>query len=43
MKYKDIKDLSVELICDENCILFLWATDPQLPDAINLIKEWGFK
>ena len=43
MKMKDIIKLPINDLSDENCILFLWATDPQLPDAIQLIKEWGFK
>lgn len=43
MKYRDICSLPVDGITAENCILFLWATDPQLPDAINLIEDWGFK
>ena len=43
MSKEDINNLNVELIADENCILFLWATFPNLPQAINVIKAWGFK
>jgi N6-adenosine-specific RNA methylase IME4 len=27
----------------ENCALFLWATDPLLPRAFELIQAWGFE
>jgi len=26
----------------DNCMLFLWATFPNLPEALRVIKEWGF-
>ena len=26
----------------KDCVLFLWATDPLLPKALDLIKAWGF-
>jgi N6-adenosine-specific RNA methylase IME4 len=26
----------------KNCVLFMWATDPLLPKAIELIEAWGF-
>jgi N6-adenosine-specific RNA methylase IME4 len=25
-----------------NCILFMWATVPMLPEALDLVNEWGF-
>jgi site-specific DNA-methyltransferase (adenine-specific) len=43
MPKEQIENLNVELIADENCILFLWATFPNLPQAIKLIKVWGFE
>ena len=27
---------------DEHCILLMWATDPLLPQAFDLIRSWGF-
>ena len=27
----------------DDCALFLWATDPLLPRAFELIKAWGFE
>lgn len=32
----------MEKITDENCALFLWSTFPFLPEALRLIKAWGF-
>jgi N6-adenosine-specific RNA methylase IME4 len=26
----------------DDCALFLWTTDPLLPEALELIKGWGF-
>jgi N6-adenosine-specific RNA methylase IME4 len=27
----------------DDCVLFLWATDPLLPRALELIEAWGFE
>lgn len=43
MGIQEIKGLPVDKIADENCILFMWATWPILPDALEIIKHWGFK
>ena len=43
MELKDIKALSIANIADENCALFMWTTNTFLPQAIEVIKEWGFK
>ena len=37
-----ICNLPVQDISDENCILFMWATMPQLPNVFEVIKRWGF-
>lgn len=39
---KDIATLPISNIADENCALFLWATYPNLKDAINVMESWGF-
>ena len=39
---KDLKLLPINEIADQNCMLFMWATFPNLPDALELIKAWGF-
>lgn len=41
MKLDDIKALQIP--ADENCMLFLWATFPNLQEALDVIKAWGFK
>lgn len=40
MSLTELKALTVPAADD--CILFLWATMPQLPDALEVIKAWGF-
>lgn len=42
MPVKSIMRLSVGDIAAENCVLFLWAVDAQLPDALRVIVAWGF-
>lgn len=42
MSVKDICGLKVEEIAAKDCVLFLWATFPQLPEALRVIKAWGF-
>ena len=34
--------LPVETLVEKDCLLFLWATFPQLPEALRLIRAWGF-
>jgi len=43
MNNKDITKLSIDKLADRNCVLFMWATSPLLPEAIETIKSWGFK
>ena len=38
-----IKRLKVKEITDKNCVLFLWAVSPLLPDALEVMAEWGFR
>ena len=37
-----LKELGVPTIAAENSLLFLWATNPHLDQAIELGKSWGF-
>lgn len=41
----EIKDIGTKLQdkLEKDCILFLWATIPLLPEAIEVMKSWGFK
>jgi len=43
VKLKDLKRLDVGSVCADDCILFMWATNPHLDQAIDLLKAWGFK
>ncbi len=43
MTVKDICNLPVKEITYEDCALFLWTTDAHIPEALEVIKAWGFK
>ena len=43
MELQDICDLPVSELCDKNSVLFLWATAPKLPEALEVMKAWGFE
>lgn len=38
-----IANLAVGSIAANDSVLFLWAVSPQLPEALHVIKSWGFK
>ena len=37
-----ISTLDVRSIAADDCVLFLWATAPMLPDALTCMIAWGF-
>lgn len=37
-----IKSLPVSTLAAENCVLWLWATNPMLPEALEVMRDWGF-
>lgn len=43
MNNKDISNLPISELANKDCVLFMWATSPLLPEALNTIKAWGFK
>ena len=43
MDTKDICTLPVREVATRDCVLFLWATFPKLPDALQVIQAWGFE
>ena len=43
VKLKDLKKLDVSSIADDDCILFMWTTGPQMSNSIELGKAWGFE
>ncbi len=42
MRTPDICALPVRDIVDTDCLLFLWAVSSHLPDALDVIRAWGF-
>lgn len=42
MTTKDICNLPIENISKENAICFMWATFPNIDQALIVMKEWGF-
>lgn len=43
LKITQLKSLNVKSIADDDCILFMWTTGPQLSNAIELGESWGFE
>lgn len=41
MQKKDIQNLPIPHITDDNCVLFLWVTFPCLEEGLELIEKWG--
>lgn len=42
MPLSDIKTLPVEALAAADCLLWLWAVNPQLPQALEVLAAWGF-
>jgi len=42
MSTEDICDLKVRDYCDDDSILFMWATFPNLDQALKVIQAWDF-
>jgi N6-adenosine-specific RNA methylase IME4 len=38
----ELCNIDVQSVCDDDCILFMWATFPKMADALKLIEAWGF-
>ena len=41
MNNEDIMNMKVP--CKDNSVLFMWATAPKLPEALQVMKAWGFE
>lgn len=39
---KKMKEIDIQKITEEDCLLFMWATSPHLDQAIELGKAWEF-
>lgn len=42
MPLADICALPVEALAAPDCLLWLWAVNPQLPQALDVLRAWGF-
>ena len=42
MKSKAIADLPIKDLTEDDAICFMWTTDTHLPQAIEIMKAWGF-
>lgn len=38
-----IRGLPISMLAAKDCVLFMWATSPLLPEAFEVIKSWGFE
>jgi site-specific DNA-methyltransferase (adenine-specific) len=43
MSLKEIKNLQIQNLSDNQCTLFLWTTFPFLKEALEIIDYWGFE
>lgn len=43
MTMKQIRELPVSDIAEQDAILLLWTTMPMIPEALRVIKAWGFE
>ena len=43
MSLRDIMDIDVVSICNDDCVLYLWSTAPKLREALATMVAWGFE
>tara|TARA_Y100001938_G_C8017724_1_gene393516 strand:- start:183 stop:863 length:681 start_codon:yes stop_codon:yes gene_type:complete len=43
MTPEELKEMSIQHLCAENCIHYMWTTGPQLDISIQVLQAWGFK
>lgn len=43
MSTEDICNLPIRKISTNDCLLFLWATFPNIGEALKVMEKWGFK
>lgn len=43
LKFDALKLMPIHEIAKDDCLLFMWATNPHLAQAISLGQEWGFE
>ena len=43
VKTKDLKKIPIDEIANDDCLLFMWVTNPHLAQGIELGNAWGFE
>lgn len=43
LTFDDIKAMRVRELAAKDCVLFLWAVDPMIPQALEVGQAWGFE
>lgn len=43
MSVQELEALPIQAISGEDCMLFLWATNAHIHEALHLMEKWGFK
>lgn len=43
MSFEQLAELPVSSLASRNCVLWLWATNPMLPQGLSLLSAWGFR
>jgi len=43
LSIEELSALPVGSLAADNCLLFLWATMPKLPQALEVMAAWGFQ
>lgn len=43
MTIKELKELPIRDITNNDCVIFMWVTYPMLKEGIELMESWGFK
>ncbi len=43
MDLEQLCEFPVKGICEKDCILFMWAVVPMMPEAMKVLEAWGFK
>lgn len=43
MSIDKLKEIEVNKLASENSVLFMWTTFPQIENALELFKAWGFE
>lgn len=43
MDIEEICGLNINMIANDDCVLFIWATNPKLIEALKVIEAWGFE